>query len=75
MLETIYNNFTTLKSCTKKIPKEEALKELGKDKNSVYVLNFLLDKQIKTGISTAKFKKNIELEPDTYFDNIIEMLE
>ena len=75
MLETIYNNFTTLKSCTKKIPKEEALKELGKDKNSVYVLNFLLDKQIKTGISTAKFKKNIELEPDTYFDNIIEMLD
>ena len=56
MLETIYENFMTLKACTTKTGKEEALENLSDDNNSVFVLNYLLDKQIKSGISTAKIK-------------------
>ena len=48
MLDTIYNNFMKLKECNTKKDKETTLKELGKDDNSVYVLDFLLDKQLKT---------------------------
>lgn len=75
MLETIYENFMTLKACTTKVGKEEALKNLSDDKDSVFVLNYLLDKQIKSGISTAKIKKQIDLEPTEHFKNIKELLE
>ena len=75
MLETIYENFMTLKACTTKNGKEEALENLSDDNDSVFVLNYLLDKQIKSGISTAKIKKEIDLEPTEHFESIKDLLE
>lgn len=75
MLETIYENFMTLKACNTKADKEEALKNLSNDDNSIYILNYLLNKQLKSGISTAKIKKEIDLVPTEHFNNIKELIE
>ena len=79
MLDTIYNNFMKLKECNTKKDKETILKELGKDDNSVYVLDFLLDKQLKTGISRLKINKDIDMNlptdvPTTITDLILYLL-
>lgn len=79
MLNIIYNNFMKLKECNTKKDKETALKELGKDDNSIYVLDFLLDKQLKTGISRSKINKNIDMDlptdiPATITDLILYLL-
>ncbi len=53
----LYRQFEELKHCTKKQDKENCLKRYKDDKLFCFVLEFLLNTDKKTGISTAKLDK------------------
>ena len=58
-LLNLYQKFTLLSHSTKKACKEKQLKENESDKLFCFVLEFLLNTDKKTGISTAKLNKKI----------------
>ena len=54
----LYTKFEQLRNSTKKADKNECLMKFKDDELFCFVLEFLLNTDKKTGISTAKFNKH-----------------
>lgn len=74
-IEILYNKFDLLKGCTKKIDKENVLNKFKEDNDFCYILDFLIDKQKTTGISTSKINKQHEEVDNQFGEDITKLID
>jgi len=60
-IEELYNSFNQLKDTSSRLEKEELLRQFGKDEDFKFVLKFLINPMIITGISTKKINKRVNV--------------
>lgn len=73
-LNNLYNQFEELKTCNKIQDKIDTLIKYKDDSTFCYILDFLIDKQKITGISTSKIHKECETI-ENKFNTIIELID
>lgn len=74
-LDLLCNMFEELRNCNKVQDKIDTLNKYKDNKTFVYILEFLLNKQAKTGISTTKLNKDCEPIENKFDDNIIKLID
>lgn len=74
-LNILYLQFEELKECNKVQDKINILNKYKNDSTFKYILEFLLDKQKKTGISTTKLNKECEQIENKFDNDIIKLID
>lgn len=79
-IEELYNSFNQLKDTSSRLEKEELLRQFGEDEDFKFVLKFLINPMIITGISTKKINRQVNIgiywedNPDFEFAYLLEWL-
>lgn len=60
-IEELYNSFNQLKDTSSRLEKEELLRRFGKDEDFKFVLQFLINPMVVTGISTKKINRQVNI--------------
>lgn len=74
-IENIINIFNEIKLTDKRTEKERILKENKNNQEFKKILKFVYDPLIVTGLAKKKIQKEIDLEPTTKIENLIEAID